>query len=112
KLITGVDVYESIFGSDRANHRGNFPFHRYDLRQITAAAYAMETLGVGPDTDIGLGFRAQRNKLTARDRLDPDAPGGFFAAPEGLPLDTSETQRAWHIGLEHRVNRYFAMFAR
>ena len=112
KLLTGVDVYDSVYGSNRAQHRGEPPIHHYDLRQLTAAAYAMETLGVRPDTDLGFGIRVQQNSLSARDNFNPDAPGGFVAAPQGLPLDTHETQQAWHVGVEHRVNQYFALFAR
>ena len=37
---------------------------------------------------------------------------GSCATPQGLPFDTHETQQAWHVGVEHRVNQYFALFAR
>jgi iron complex outermembrane recepter protein len=112
KLITGIDVYQSVYGSDRSQHRGTAPIHRYDLRQLTVGAYAQETVAVRPDTDVGAGVRAQRISLSARDRLDPTAPGALFAAPEGLPLDRNETHHAWHLGLDHRVNRHFSVFAR
>jgi iron complex outermembrane receptor protein len=72
----------------------------------------METVGIRPDTDVGAGIRVQQNRLTARDRLDPNAPGALFAVPEGLPLDAGETQHAWHLGLDHRIDKQFAVFAR
>jgi iron complex outermembrane receptor protein len=112
KLIAGVDVYHSIYDSDRSRHLGEPPIHRYDLSQTTAAAYFMETVNVRPDTDVSFGARVQNNRITARDRWDPMAPGGAFAGPEGLPLDKSETHYAWHVGAEHRVTRQVAFFAR
>ena len=38
KLIAGIDVYQSVYGSDRAQRRGSPPIHHYDLRQLTTAA--------------------------------------------------------------------------
>ena len=48
------------------------------------------------------GGRIQRNKTTARDTYDPLAPQGFLGV-EGLPLDQSETNHAWHLGVEHKL---------
>lgn len=114
KLITGIDLYHSIYESDRSQHLGDAPIHRYDLKQTTAAFYAQETIGLRPDTDIAFGARVQRNAISARDRFDPTAPGAAFSsAPvQGLPHDASEFQYAWHVGLEHRVTRQVAFFAR
>jgi iron complex outermembrane recepter protein len=112
KLIAGFDLQHSIYGNDRSQHLGDPPIHRYDLKQTTAALYAQETIGVRPDTDIAFGGRVQRNAISARDRFDPTAPGGAGAGPEGLPHDASELQYAWHIGVEHRVTREVALFAR
>ena len=44
KLITGIDVYHSIYDSDRSLHLGDPPIHRYDLKQTTAALYFQETV--------------------------------------------------------------------
>lgn len=112
RAIAGVDFYDSGYGSNRAVHRGDAPNHRYDLAQRTLAIYGQETVAVRPGTDLAFGARVQRNTLRARDRLDPAAPGALFAAPQGLPLDSSETQHAWHVGIEHRVTEAFALFAR
>ena len=30
KLIAGIDVYHSIYDSDRSQHLGDPPIHRYD----------------------------------------------------------------------------------
>ena len=91
---------------------GESPIHRFDLQQLTAAAYFMETVKVRPDTDVGFGGRVQQIDLSARDRFDPNAPAGLFAGPEGLPLNSSEMQHAWHLGVDHRINQQFAVFAR
>ena len=112
KLITGVDIYHSIYDSDRSLHLGDPPIHRYNLNQTTAAFYAQETIAVRPDTDIAFGGRIQHNAISARDRWDPNAPGGLFAGPQGLPFDGSEVQYAWHVGIEHRVTREVAFFGR
>jgi iron complex outermembrane recepter protein len=113
KLIFGLDLQDAVYGSDRPNHEGEAPIHRYDLEQKSAAGYFMETLGLLPSTDLAFGGRVQRNLLTARDRFDINAPGALFAnTAQGIPLDTAETQHALHIGVEHRFNNAFAVFVR
>jgi iron complex outermembrane receptor protein len=114
KLITGIDVYHSVYDSNRSNHLGDPPIHRYDLKQTTAASYFQETIGVRPDTDFAFGGRVQRNSITARDQFDPNAPGAAdSSAPvQGLPFDGNEVQYAWHVGIEHRVTRQVAFFGR
>jgi iron complex outermembrane receptor protein len=113
KLITGVDVYHSIYEQNRSQHLGDPPVHRYNLHQTTAALYAQETLNVRPDTDVSFGGRVQHNATSARDRWDINAPGGGpFSGPQGLPFDGSEVQYAWHVGIEHRVTQQVAFFGR
>jgi iron complex outermembrane recepter protein len=116
KLLAGVDFYDSTFGSDRSLHLNDPPIHRYDLTQDTIAGYFQETIALQPTTDLALGARLQSNHTTARDRLDPTAPGTgcLFCTPDpqGLPLDKRETQHALHVGLEHRFNEVFSAFGR
>ena len=114
KAIAGIDVYKSVYGSDRANHAGEAAYHHYDIGQLTVAGYWQETVAVRPDTDLSGGVRLQRNAISARDRFDPGAPGGAFASPpvQGDPLDKSEMQYAAHAGFEHRVNDALAVFGR
>ena len=112
KLIAGIDFYYSNYDSRRMNHVGDIPNHEYDITQRSLAAYFQNTAAVRPDTDLAVGARIQRNAISARDRLDVFAPGGFFAAPEGIPLNKSESQYALHLGLDHRINQVFAVFAR
>jgi iron complex outermembrane receptor protein len=112
KLLTGIDVYDAIYGSGRSQGARFSPYHFYDLSQISVAAYAMETVNLTPNTDIGFGGRYQWISVSARDLYNPFAPGGLFSTPQGLPFDGEQTQKAWHVGLEHRFNQYFALFAR
>src|SRR5262249_6642923 len=76
-------------------------------------AYALPTFTLYNNTDVAAGGRLQHNSFRARDNFDPTAPVGPLGAnPQGLPLDTSETDHALHIGVEHRFNPIFAVFAR
>jgi iron complex outermembrane receptor protein len=113
KMIAGVDVYKTIYQSNRALFQGAAPNHIYDFNQLTAAAYAQPTFTIGDDTDISFGGRIQRNSFHARDTFDATAPvGGLGVNPQGLPLDTNETDHATHLGIEHRLTPNFAVFAR
>lgn len=116
KATGGFDYYRAEYDSDRPQQLGGAPVHQYDLVQSSAAGYWMQTVTILPSTDISGGVRVQQHTLHARDRFDVNAPGGMaFGFPtdvEGLPLDTSETNRAWHLGLEHRLNESIAVFGR
>jgi iron complex outermembrane receptor protein len=110
-ILTGIDYYDADYHSERPLFRGAAPIHVYDLGQQSLAAYWQQTLGLLPSTDLSYGARVQRTSLTARDRVDPNAPGNFGDA-QALPLDTDETNHALHIGLEHRFNEVFSVFGR
>lgn len=117
RLLTGVDVYNTQYNSDRPTAPGLVPIHSYDIQQTTAGFYAMNTTSVRPDTDVSIGGRIQRNLVRARDTYSPVndpqvAFGGYPNNPEIPPFDQSEWQWAAHIGLEHRINSVFAVFAR
>ena len=75
----------------------------------------MNTTAVRPDTDVSIGGRIQRNVVNARDTYSPvnDPNAGFYANnPQIPPFDQGEWQWAAHIGIEHRFNSVFAVFAR
>lgn len=112
-MIAGVDVYKTKYESDRAAFQGARPNHLYDMNQTTIGGYALPTFTLYNNTDVAAGARLQYNSFHARDNFDPTAPVGPLGAnPQGLPLDTSETDHALHIGVEHRFNPVFAVFAR
>ncbi len=112
-LLTGVDYYDATFQQDRSAAQGLSAFHMYDLRQQTVAGYFQHTIGVAPTTDVSYGVRVQNVNLSARDRYDGTAP---FTSPffdtQALPLDSSETQYALHLGAEHRLNEVVSVFGR
>ncbi|HEU5017808.1 MAG TPA: TonB-dependent receptor plug domain-containing protein, partial [Pseudolabrys sp.] len=59
KLLTGLDYYHTAYSSHRAKDLLSAPYHIYDIRQDSAAAYANGTLALRPDTDITAGVRYQ-----------------------------------------------------
>ena len=54
--------------------------------------------------------------IKARDGFDATAPGAcpffFCGDPQGIPLDRQETNRAYHVGLEHRLTPQLTLFGR
>ncbi len=109
-ILTGIDYYDATFRQDRGAFKGLAPFHIYDISQQTLAGYWQQTIGLLPTTDVSYGARVQNTSLGARDRFDPNAPFAFGIA--NLPLDSSETQYALHLGAEHRFNNVFSLFGR
>ncbi len=119
KAIGGFDYYRSEYDSDRPQILGAAPIHRYDLTQSNAGVYWQQTVSILPSTDVSFGGRIQETKLRARDAFDPNAPGsipfffGIFPADvQAIPLDKSETNRAYHLGAEHRFNENVSVFGR
>jgi iron complex outermembrane receptor protein len=116
RSISGVDWYRAEYESPRSLALGDAPFHRYDLAQMSMAAYTQQTLTVMQNTDIAVGGRIQRTGIKARDGFDAAAPGAcpffFCGDPQGIPLDKEETNRAYHIGLEHRLTQQVTLFGR
>ena len=112
-ILTGIDYYDATYHSDRPEFKGAPPIHVYDLTQQTAAGYWQHTVGLLPTTDFSYGARVQNTSLSARDRFDSTAPGTSpFFDTQALPLNSSETQYALHIGLEYRFNDVFSVFGR
>ena len=109
-ILTGIDYYDASYHSDRPQFKGAAPVHVYDLAQQSVAGYWQHSVGLSPATDFAYGARVQSTSLGARDRYDPTAPGAFTA--QALPLDSSETQYALHLGIEHRFNDVFSVFGR
>jgi len=111
RIIAGIDLYNTDYDSRRSMAKGLAPIHVYTGEQDAFAGYYQQTLSVLPTTDISAGGRVQRNETTARDVYDPTAPQAF-ANPQGLPLDESETNYAWHLGAEHEVFSGVTLLAR
>jgi iron complex outermembrane recepter protein len=113
-ILTGVDYYDYSYVQDHRNVAGGIPIHVYDLSQQTLGAYWQQTVGLLPTTDFSYGGRLQRTRVTATDQLN-NAPGcaaEFSCDTQASPLDSSQVNHALHIGIEHRFNDSFAVFAR
>jgi iron complex outermembrane recepter protein len=110
-ILTGIDYYDAIYHSNRSQLQSDPPLDVFDLNQQTLAAYWQQTVGILPTTDFSYGGRIQFTHVTGTDLLDPNAPG-FFGQNQISPLDSSETNHALHIGIEHRFNDVFSVFGR
>jgi iron complex outermembrane receptor protein len=112
----GVDYYFADYDSDRLQRLGASPIHRYNLSQWSLAAYWQQTVSVTDNTEIGGGVRLQTTGIRARDSFDPNAPGcenfGCFGDVEGDPLNDTETNYAYNLGIEHRLTTSTSLFAR
>jgi len=111
KTIAGVDFHDATLNANRGAKLSDPPVHRFELVQRSLAAYGQQTVGVTPNSDVSWGARLQRTSLSASDQFDPNAPGAFFDA-QAVPLHSTETQHALHLGAEHRFNDTFAVFGR
>jgi iron complex outermembrane receptor protein len=116
RMLTGIDIYNTQYNSDRPVGPGMPPVHSYDIRQTTAALYAMNTMAVRPDIDLSLGGRVQHNSVNASDAynaaVDPN-PAFFYASnPQAPPLNTSEWQYAAHLGVDYHANSWLTLFGR
>ncbi|HEY4143218.1 MAG TPA: TonB-dependent receptor [Pseudolabrys sp.] len=109
KVTAGIDFYDSSMTAKRSTEVTDPPFHTYDLKQQTLAAYWQEVINVQPSTDVTFGARMQQTRLSARDQYDATAPGGAFDA-QATPLDSTEVQHALNLGFEHRFSSMFAVF--
>jgi iron complex outermembrane receptor protein len=115
RLLTGVDIYNTQYGSDRPVEANTAPIHRYDITQTTAAIYAMNTTSALSNLDISYGGRLQRNLVSGSDTynaaVDPNA--GYYASAVQAPaVDTSEWQYAAHLGYDYRMMPALALFGR
>ena len=97
-----------------AHSRALPPIHTYDLTQQTLAGYWQQTIGLLPTTDFSYGGRIQNTSLSAQGSSQRSARCAMFftCGAQALPLDSSETQYALHVGGEHRFNNVFSVFGR
>jgi iron complex outermembrane receptor protein len=110
-ILTGIDYYDATYHSNRPEFQGAPPLDVFDGAQQTLATYWQQTIGILPTTDFSYGGRIQQTHATATDTLDPTAPG-FFGESQINPLDSTETNHALHVGIEHRFNDVFSVFGR
>ncbi|KJC57408.1 TonB-dependent receptor [Bradyrhizobium sp. LTSPM299] len=109
-ILTGIDYYDTTFRESRGAFQGVDPYHIYNIDQQQLAGYWQQTIGLLPTTDFSYGARVENTNVSARDRYDPNAPFAFDA--QATPLNSSETQYAAHVGVEHRFDDTFSVFGR
>ena len=109
-ILTGIDYYDSTFRELRGAFQGVDPYHIYNVGQQTVAGYWQQTIGLLPTTDFSYGARVENTNVSARDRYDPNAPFAFDA--QATPLDSNETNYAFHVGVEHRFTDTLSVFGR
>lgn len=114
-LLTGVDLYNTQYDSDRYQAPGTPAIHHYNIRQTTAAFYGLDTLTLTPALQVSFGGRIQRNMIKADDSYNASAdPNAFFYGtnPQAPSFDSGEWQYAAHAGLDYRVTPWLSLFAR
>jgi len=112
KATGGFDYYNADYDSRRPLILSGPPIHHFDLGQTSRAFYWQQTFALLPSTDFSVGGRVQQTAVAARDTFNVNAPGASSWDVAGNPLNKSETNRAWHLGLEHRFNDSLAVFGR
>src|SRR4029079_5247880 len=67
RLLTGIDIYDTHYVSDRPMSPNDPPIHHYDIRQTNVGYYAMNKTSLMPNFDVSLGGRLQNNHIVAHD---------------------------------------------
>ncbi|MSO85375.1 MAG: TonB-dependent receptor [Rhodospirillales bacterium] len=111
RTILGVDLYYWTYDSDRRQNAINTPFNTYEGNQLVAGAYIQETVAVRPDTDVSAGIRLVSVDSELRNRANTAAPGGAFET-QGTPFSRTEEHYAAHLGVDHRLTEWLALFGR
>jgi iron complex outermembrane receptor protein len=122
KALGGLDYYNADYDSSRPLFFGAAPIHVYDMQQASTGLYWMQTVTLPTNTDLSGGARWQRTSIDAKDTFNGMAPGaiplscfpgfGCFGDQAGIPLDQSEVNHAWHLGIEQRLTQHVALFGR
>ena len=111
-LILGADLqwwdYRLLTSNDPANI--GTPINRVTADQNSAGLYARDEMQLSPTTRLTLGGRYEWFDISAQDQFDSAAPGAWGSGAS--PGNQDETQYAWELGLNHRLNPQHALFAR
>jgi iron complex outermembrane receptor protein len=119
RLTLGVDWNSWDYDSRRDNPAGDLdqPVNRIRARQKSAALYFQDLVALAPSTQLSLGWRRERVRYDAKDRLDPSAPGFcpppfFLCQAAAAPASATKHEHAWDLGLRHNLSRTLAAYAR
>lgn len=115
RLLTGVDLYNTQYDSDRYRAPDAQAYHHYNIRQTTAGFYAHNKTSVLSNVDVSFGGRLQRNMINATDAYNASADpnnGSYGVSAKAPDFDGGEWQYAAHVGYEYRISPAFALFGR
>jgi iron complex outermembrane recepter protein len=112
-LVLGVDLQRWDYRLHTSNGEVNIgtPINRVTADQNSAGLYTRDEMQLDSATRLTLGARYEWFEIDARDRFDPAAPGSLFGSGAS-PDSKDDTQYAWELGLNHRLNPQHALFAR
>jgi iron complex outermembrane receptor protein len=112
-LTLGADWYGWRYDSRRSDLPQNLaqPVNRVRVDQEVQGYYLQDAIELARATLLTLGWREERVKYDARDTLDATAPGAGFAT-QAAPVQATQNQHAWEVGLRHAPSLATALFAR
>jgi iron complex outermembrane receptor protein len=112
-LILGTDFQWWDYRLLASNAEANIgtPINRVTADQNSTGLYVRDDMQLSPATRLTLGGRYEWFDISADDHYEPAAPGAFFGSG-ALSGSQDETQYAWELGLNHRLNPQHALFAR
>ncbi|MCC7017194.1 MAG: TonB-dependent receptor [Rhodospirillales bacterium] len=111
KTTAGIDISHSNYNSDRGLRAGVTPYNHADVDQLSFGVYIQENVALRPDTDFSAGIRFVSADMSAGTRRNASAPGGGDVNV-GIPSNRTEEQYAAHLGLDHRLTEWLALFGR
>jgi len=111
KITTGFDLYQNFYRSAYSQANGIAGYDTHRLNQRTIAVYAEDTVSLTPDTNLSAGIRLQRADVAARETVNPAAPGFSSFTVPGTPLNQTDDQYAANLGVEHKLDSHWSVFA-
>src|SRR5512134_340964 len=112
-LTLGADWYAWRYDSRRSDLPENLgqPINRVRVDQDVQGYYLQDAIQLAPASLLTLGWREERVKYDASDVLDPAAPGAGFAT-QAPPVQETQQQHAWEVGLRQALAAGTALFVR
>ncbi len=113
RVTVGADWYDWRYDSRRSDLPQNIaqPINRVRVDQDVQGYYLQDAIELTGASLLTLGWREERVKYDARDTLDPTAPGAGFAT-QATPVQETQSQHAWEIGLRQALAAGTAVFVR
>ncbi len=112
-LTTGLDFYDSLYKSNRAQtpNTTNQPIHLLKLTQTSVALYAQQILKPQKHYRYNIGVRVQNVKTNAIDRFDATAPGASAFDSQAPGGDNSDTEKGMELGVSYDLNAATTIYA-